>query len=51
MGKEETPKDMPEPRGMGFVIQTKVDVDHASDTTTMRSRTGFMVYINSAPIF
>ena len=51
VGKEETPKDMPEPRGMGFVIQAKVDADHASDTTTRRSRTGFLVYINSAPIF
>ena len=51
VGKEETPKDMPKPRGMGFVIWAKVDVDHASDTTTRRSRTGFLVYINSAPIF
>ena len=51
VGKEETPKDMPEPRGMGFVIRAKVDADHASDTTTRRSRTGFPVYINSAPVF
>ena len=51
VGKEETPKDMPEPRGMGFVIQAKVDADHVSDTTTRRSRTGFLVYINSAPVF
>ena len=51
VGKEETPKDMPDPRGMGFVIRAKVDVDHASDTTTRRSRTGFLVYINSAPVF
>ena len=51
VGKEETPKDMPEPRGMGFVIRVKVDTDHASDTTTRRSRTGFLVYINSAPVF
>ena len=51
VGKEETLKDMPEPRGMGFVIWAKVHVDHASDTTTRRSRTGFLVYINSAPVF
>ena len=51
VGKEETPKDMPEPRGMGFVIWAKVDANHASDTTTRRSRTGFLVYINSAPVF
>ena len=51
VGKEETPKDMPEPRGMGFVIRAKVDADHASDTTTRRSRTGFLVYIISSPVF
>ena len=51
VGKEETPKDMPELRGMGFIIRAKVDADHASDTTTRRSRTGFLVYINSAPVF
>ena len=33
-GKEELPKNMPEPRGLGFVLRTKVDADHASDTTT-----------------
>ena len=51
LGKEETPKDMPEPRGMGFVIRAKVNADHASDMTTRKSRTGFLVYINSNPIF
>ena len=33
-GKEELPRNMPEPRGLGFVIRAKVDADHASDTTT-----------------
>ena len=51
VGKEETMKDMPEPRGVGFVIRAKIDADHASDTKTRRSRTGFLVYINSAPVF
>jgi hypothetical protein len=42
---------MPEPRGQGFVINVKVDADHASDTVTRRSRTGFFVYLNCAPVY
>jgi hypothetical protein len=29
----------------------KVDADHASDTMTRRSRTGFIVYLNCAPVY
>ena len=47
-GKEELPPNMPEPRGLGFVMRAKVDADHAGDTVTRRSRTGFLVYLNSA---
>ena len=50
-GKEELPPNMPEPRGLGFIIRAKVDADHASDTVTRRSRTGFLIYINSAPLY
>ena len=50
-GKEELPPNMPEPRGRGFVINAKVDADHASDTVTRRSRTGFFVYLNCAPVY
>ena len=50
-GKEVMPPKMPEPRGTGFVMQAKVDADHASDTVTRRSRTGFFVYLNCAPIY
>jgi hypothetical protein len=50
-GQEELPPKMPEPRGQGFVMRAKVDADHASDTVTRRSRTGFLVYLNSAPIY
>mgnify|MGYP007020069212 CR=1 FL=1 len=35
---------------MGFVMSAKVDADHAADTTTRRSRTGFLVFLNCAPI-
>ena len=50
-GKEELPPNMPEPRGQGFVMRAKVDADHAGDTITRRSRTGFLVYLNCAPIY
>ena len=33
-GQEEFPPNMPEPRGLGFVISVEVDADHASDTVT-----------------
>jgi hypothetical protein len=46
--KEEMPPNMTEPRGFGFVIRAKVDADHAADTVTRRSRTGFLVYLNCA---
>lgn len=51
MGKQELPPNMPEPRGLGFTIRAKVDADHASDSVTRRSRTGFLVYINSALVY
>ncbi len=47
-GKEEIPANMPEPRGLGFVIVAKVDSDHASDTVTRRSRSGMFVWINNS---
>lgn len=50
-GKEELPPNMPEPRGQGFVMRAKVDADHASDSVSRRSRTGFLVYLNSALIY
>ena len=50
-GVEELPPSMPEPRGLGFTVQAKVDADHAADTVTRRSRTGFIVYLNCAPVY
>eukprot|EP00957_Ditylum_brightwellii_P003127 238242-Ditylum_brightwellii.AAC.1 len=38
-GKEEIPSNMPESRGVGFVLRAKVDEDHAGDTITRQSRT------------
>jgi hypothetical protein len=48
---EEMPYNMPEARGFGFTMRAYVDADHATDSITRRSRTGFLVYLNSAPIY
>jgi hypothetical protein len=44
------PPDMPEPLGKPIQMTTFVDSDHAGDTVTRRSRTGVLVFLNSAPI-
>ena len=49
--KEVLPPYMPASRGRGFVIRVFVDADHAGDEITRRSRTGFIVYINNAPVY
>jgi hypothetical protein len=49
-GTEELPADMPVARGQGFITRAYVDANHASETNTRRSRTGFMVFLNGAPI-
>jgi hypothetical protein len=45
-GKEKLSPNMPEPRGLGFVISAKVDADHAADTVARR-----FVHLNCAPIY
>lgn len=49
--KETLPPDMPEPRGKGMQMRVYVDADHAGDQVTRRSRSGFVVFLNSAPIY
>ena len=48
---EELPPNMPESRGLGMTMRVYVDSDHAGDTVTRRSRTGFIIFLNSAPIY
>ena len=48
---EELPTNMPQPRGMGFVIRSYVDADHAGDSITRRYCMGFLMYLNSAPVY
>ena len=50
-GEEELPSNMPAPRGMGFIMRAKVDADHAGDIVTRRSRTGFMIFLNSSLVY
>ena len=49
--KEQLPPGMPTPRGRGFCMRVYVDSDHAGDTVTRRSRSGFVVFLNNAPIY
>lgn len=49
--KEILPPDMPKPRGKGMQMRVYVDADHAGDQVTRRSRSGFVVFLNSAPIY
>ena len=51
LGKEELSGRMPAHRGHGFILRAFVDANHAGDTVTRRSRTGFLVYLNSAPVY
>ena len=42
---------MPDPRGLGMNMRVYVDSDHAGDTVTLRSITGFNIFLNSASIY
>ncbi|KAI2507295.1 Reverse transcriptase (RNA-dependent DNA polymerase) [Fragilaria crotonensis] len=48
--KEALPPNAPTPRGKDVDLRLFVDSDHAGDKKTRRSRTGFLIYLNSAPI-
>ena len=49
--KQVLPKGMLTPYGPGFTIRVFVDSDHAGNLATQRSRTGFVVFLNGAPIY
>ena len=50
-GKDKFPLNMIELQGRGFVMRANVNIDHASDIVTKRSRTCLLVFLNSAPIY
>ena len=45
-GTEELPPNMPQPRGLGFIMSVKVDSHHASDTVTRQSKSDLPVQLN-----
>jgi hypothetical protein len=48
--KEMTPSDAPIPREKEVDLRLFVDSDHAGEQFTRLSRTGFVIYLNMAPI-
>jgi hypothetical protein len=53
LANDEIPVNAPEPAlGYEFIMQAYVDADHAGDKLTKRySRTGFLIFLNMAPIY
>jgi hypothetical protein len=48
--EEAKPTNAPPARGKEIDLRLYVDSDHAGDRLTRRSRTGFFIYLNGAPI-
>ena len=49
--KEEIPDNMPMVLGKELIMIPYVDADHTGDKANRRSRTGFIIYLNNAPIY
>ena len=49
--KEDVPENAPVPLGKEFIMRAHVDADHAGDKLARRSRTGYIVFLNMAPIY
>ena len=45
------PTNMSKALGFGFLVSARVDSDNAGDTTTRRSRTEYIAYVSSAPVY
>ena len=48
--KEAIPPNAPEPRSKEVDLRTFVDSDHAGDKITRQPRTGYIIFLNNAPI-
>jgi hypothetical protein len=48
--KEMIPPDDHVPRGNEVDVRLFVDSDHAGEQFTSRSRTGYVIYLNMAPV-
>ena len=49
--KGEVPTNMSEPLGIPFEMRIFVDADNACETVTRLSRSGYIVLLNSVPIY
>jgi hypothetical protein len=49
--KEKLPNNMPSSFGPSMMMRIFVDSNHAGDLVTRQSRTGFVVFLNCAPIY
>ena len=49
--QEAKPSNRTEARGMGFTMRAKVDRDHAGDSITRRSKTGYLLNLNSLLVY
>ena len=49
--KEAIPMNAPEPQGKEVDICMFVDNDHARDKVSCRSRSGFLIYVNTALVW
>ena len=49
--EEEMPYDMPTPLDKEIIIVVYVDTDLAGDRLSRKSRTGFIIFLNQAPIY
>ena len=47
---EDIPDDAPEPLGLSVKITAFVDANHAGNLVTRRSQTGYIIFVNNAPI-
>ena len=48
--REGMPHKMPKPRGHGMTMTAYVDASHAANKGTRRSHTGYVIFLNRAPI-
>ena len=49
--KDYIPMNMHAPHGLGFAGMKRVDTDRSGDTVTRRSSIGFIIYVNSVPVY
>ena len=48
--REQIPGNAPNPRGKDVDLRIFMDSDHTCDSVTRRSRTGFFIFLNMAPV-